>query len=73
MREHCIDLFFEYRGLRIHVLTDGNYIPDWLNDRDLNRSIQQELARIEYLEGGYVDVNPSCLELLHHSVSEERS
>lgn len=39
MREHCIDLFFEYRGLRIHVLTDGNYIPDWLNDRDLNRSI----------------------------------
>lgn len=44
MVEHCIDLFFLFGNRKMHVLTDGNSIPDQLNDRDINRSIQQAVA-----------------------------
>lgn len=46
MREHCIDVYFTYRDMNMHVLTDGNLIPERLNDRDKNRTNQQLFAQI---------------------------
>lgn len=46
MESHCIDVFFYCLGREIHVLTDGNHIPSFLNDRDRNRTIQQATARL---------------------------
>lgn len=46
MREHCIDVYFRYRNANMHVLTDGNFIPEALNDRNLNRGLQQYFANV---------------------------
>lgn len=45
MLEHCIDVFFFYGDRKMHVLTDGNFIPDLLNDRNVNREIQRFVAK----------------------------
>ena len=42
---HCIDLFFKYQGKAIHVMTDGNKIPDQLDDIDFGQDSAE--ARIK--------------------------
>ena len=44
MRDHCIDLYFRYRGMPFHVLTYGTMIPPTLNDVDVNRALQHQTA-----------------------------
>lgn len=56
MRNHCIDVFFRYKDIPIHVLTCGNLLPYPLNDLARNRKIQQQQAiRLEQIEerGGF--------------------
>lgn len=45
MLEHCIDVFFFCGDRKMHVLTDGNFIPNSLNNRNVNRKIQQFVAK----------------------------
>ena len=44
MREHCIDVYFKYRGKAFHALTYGTIIPHVLNDVDRNRKLQHQVA-----------------------------
>ena len=44
IQSHCIELFFRYRGTAIHVMTDGNTFPDDLNNLEVNRDLQRQLA-----------------------------
>lgn len=46
-QEHCIDVYFKLNGVKVHILTDGTLIPDNLNDRDRNRSLQKEVSILE--------------------------
>lgn len=44
MQDHCIDVYFNYKGMPFHVLTYGTTIPTALNDVDRNRELQHQLA-----------------------------
>ncbi len=45
MKNHCIDVFFRYQDLPIHVLTYGSILPPTLNDLERNRKEQQRQAK----------------------------
>ncbi len=45
MKNHCIDVFFRYHDIPIHVLTYGSLLPVELNDLESNRNEQQRQAR----------------------------
>lgn len=67
MQSHCIDVFFQYGGRAIHVLTDGCGIPEELNDIERNRTLQQQTtisgSQIE-ARWNEVTINPPYLDLL---------
>lgn len=67
LQSHCIDVFFQYRGRAIHVLTDGCGIPEELNDIERNREIQRQTAisgnKIED-RWNEVTINPLYLDQL---------
>ena len=63
MRDHCIDLYFRYKGKFFHVLTYGTTIPQILDNVEANRALQHQMAvRIDewqgngevHIEQGYV-------------------
>jgi len=63
MRNHCIDVFFQYRQYQIHVLTYGSMIPEPLNNKENNREIQRMVAlrQQENELQGEAEVNQSYL------------
>ena len=67
LQSHCIDVFFQYKGTAIHVLTDGCGIPDDLNDIERNRTLQRQVAissnQIE-VRRNEVTINPRYRDLL---------
>lgn len=55
MRDHCIDLYFRYRGMPFHVLTYGTMIPLTLNDVEVNRTLQHQTAvSMEERQGDFI-------------------
>ena len=73
IQSHCIDLFFDYRGMAIHVMTDGNFYPDALNNLQTNRDLQRQLAI--HMDSGMVvteniTINPSYEEWLIEPLQE---
>lgn len=52
MRDHCIDLYFRYKGKFFHVLTYGTTIPQILDNVEANRALQHQMAvRIDEWQG----------------------
>lgn len=70
MKEHCIDVYFTYRNMKMHVLTDGTFIPEELNDRDVNRTNQQMFARSlpDTITQDHVSIQQSYIGMLQNSV-----
>lgn len=67
IHSHCIDLFFSYNGLAIHIMTDGNEIPDSLNDIERNRDIQRIVAiqsENQDVNQEQIIINPSILKYI---------
>ena len=58
MKSHCIDVFFRYQDLPIHVLTYGSILPPTLNDLERNRKEQQRQARQIEEQVGQVNIQP---------------
>lgn len=58
MKNHCIDVFFRYQDLPIHVLTYGGILPPALNDLERNRKEQQRQARLIDEQVGQADIQP---------------
>lgn len=82
MRDHCIDLYFRYKGKSFHVLTYGTMIPQALNDVEANRTLQHQMAvRIDEWQGdgeanieqGYVKyVREGALSAIGNNDNPER-
>ena len=73
---HCIDLFFDYKGLPIHILTNGNTLPDSLNNKELNRKIQRVVTAKanwnDQSEDGII-VNETYVDFVSGAVEKEHS
>ena len=69
LRNHCVDFFFTYNNLPIHVLTDGCLIPNSLCDVLRNRKLQHEiaLASERYVDNQRYDINFDYIRLIQQS------
>ena len=64
MRDHCIDLYFRYKGKFFHVLTYGTTIPQILDNVEANRALQHQMAvRIDEWQGnGEVNIEQGYVQ-----------
>lgn len=82
MRDHCIDLYFRYKGKAFHVLTYGTTIPQALNNVEVNRALQHQMAvrmdewqgdGVANIEQGYVQsVQEGALSAIGNNDNSER-
>lgn len=79
MRDHCIDVYFRYKGKSFHVLTYGTMIPPALNDVEANRILQHQTAvsmaewqgdSVANIEEGYVQ---SVCDGVSHAIGENNN
>lgn len=82
MLDHCIDVYFRYRGMPFHVLTYGTIIPQALNDVEVNRTLQHQAAvsmaewqgdGVANIEEGYVlSVREGVIQAIGENDNPER-
>lgn len=45
LKDHCVDVFFRYKSIPIHILTDGTLLPPSINKKSTNRKLQQIFSK----------------------------
>lgn len=73
LRNHCVDFFFTYNNIPIHVLKDGYLIPDSLCDVLQNRKLQHEIALVaeRHVDNRRYDINYDYIRMIQQSPDNE--
>ncbi len=72
MRDHCIDVYFRYNDKPFHVLTYGTIIPSVLNDVEVNRFLQHQVAvsLSEWQGNGVAKIEEDYVQAIREGVSQ---
>lgn len=79
MKNYCIDVFFRYRDIPIHVLTYGSFIPNLLNDLERNRKEQKRQAKLmqENVDMNWIEnrvqINNSYISFMTQQVQKTKN